>query len=193
MSLVCGCLTYFPHQLTHVHACIHPSMSIQVMDALAEAGEKNEALALLRSMKGPGNGGGCKPDKRTYTAAIKAMIKVCVIDSRNGVFGVQRNRTDKQSKPTNRRTRQTKQPTKLTQTNRPIQHKLTIPIRSQRTQPTHTIKQDADVVEGRSLFEEMLNEAKIVPDAVTYCTLMELFGAAGHKEQAYTCEESVEG
>lgn len=94
----------------------HPiaTNATQVMDALAEAGEREEALALLRGMKGPG--GSCKPDKRTYTAAIKAMIKA------------------------------------------------------------------ADVVEGRSLFEEML-EARIVPDAVTYCTLMELYGAAGHKEQ----------
>lgn len=43
------------------------------MDALGEAGEHDEALALLKSMKSPGSG--CNPDKRTYTAAIKAMIK----------------------------------------------------------------------------------------------------------------------
>jgi pentatricopeptide repeat protein len=85
------------------------------MDALAEAGERDEALTLLKSMKTPGSG--CKPDKRTYTAAIKAMIK------------------------------------------------------------------RADIVAGRGLFEEMVEEARIVPDAVTYCTLMELYGAAGQKEQ----------
>lgn len=45
----------------------------QVMDALAQAGEREEALSLLKAMKSPGSG--CKPDKRTYTAAIKAMIK----------------------------------------------------------------------------------------------------------------------
>ena len=43
------------------------------MDALAQAGEREEALSLLKAMKSPGSG--CKPDKRTYTAAIKAMIK----------------------------------------------------------------------------------------------------------------------
>lgn len=42
-----------------------------------------------------------------------------------------------------------------------------------------------DIVEGRALFEEMVEEARIVPDAVTYTTLMELYGAAGQREQVW--------
>lgn len=122
------------------------------MDALAEAGEREEALSLLKTMKSPGSG--CKPDKRTYTAAIKAMIKkVCVCGLRGRsvcrvcawvpTSGVSNCHTAL------------------------CQH------------PSH----QADIVEGRALFEEMVEEARIVPDAVTYTTLMELYGAAGQREQ----------
>ena len=56
------------------------------------------------------------------------------------------------------------------------------------TTPIYQSRQ-TDIVEGRALFEEMVEEARIVPDAVTYTTLMELYGAAGQREQVglYGC------